>query len=208
MKPLLIYGAAGHAKTVIDAAECAGREVAEVVCDNPYVTTLYGIPVRSPDASLYLGRDYQFIVAIGSNADRQRVFEWLLKNGGEPATIIHPAADASRFSTVGAGSVVLAQAHVDPSVEIGCNCIINAGALVGHDSVVGDHTHVSGLAIVGAKCRVGQRVFVGLHATINGGVTVGDDATVAMGALVNRDVPSGFKALTAEAARVMRLVAA
>src|ERR1035437_7062109 len=96
MKPLLIYGAAGHAKTVIDAAECAGREVAEVVCDNPYVTTLYGIPVRSPDASLYLGRDYQFIVAIGSNADRQRVFEWLLKNGGGHATTNQPPAGGLR----------------------------------------------------------------------------------------------------------------
>jgi hypothetical protein len=89
MKPLVIYGAAGHAKTVIAAAECAGREVAEVICDNPHVTTLYGVPVRSPDASLYLGGDYQFIVAIGSNAEPlPGPTSWLLDKGARLSPLL------------------------------------------------------------------------------------------------------------------------
>ncbi len=76
-------------------------------------------------------------------------------------------------TTVGAGTIVLAHAHVGHDAHVGDNVDIATGAIIGGHAVVGD----------GAK--------VGLGAVVLPFRTVGEGATVGAGAVVTRDVPAG-----------------
>ena len=61
--PLVIYGAGGHGRVVIDIALASQLEVAWVLDDLPKHSSLYGIPLAQPDQSRWrpTSRSWQFI---------------------------------------------------------------------------------------------------------------------------------------------------
>src|SRR4051794_21650220 len=123
--PLIVFGAGGHAKVVIDAARAAGREPELVVDDTPPAETFEGILVLGTKEERWKQlKSFRFVVAIGNNRVRQKVFEELRSRGGIPETIIHPTACVARTAPIGAGTVVFAGAIVNPGAEIGENCIL------------------------------------------------------------------------------------
>src|SRR3990167_3197611 len=80
------------------------------------------------------------------------------------AVFKHPSAVIS--SEIGAGTVVLENAVIEPGCKIGKHCIINAGALVCHDCILEDYVHIAP------------------GATLCGGVMVGEGALIGAGAIV------------------------
>ena len=69
---LLVVGAGGHAKVVIDAAEAAGHTIAAVLGSTSDIREIMGHPVTTPAEApdiAALGAD-GFIVAIGDNRVR------------------------------------------------------------------------------------------------------------------------------------------
>src|SRR5207237_8814659 len=116
--------------------------------------------------------------------------------GVEPMTIIYHDSAWSRFSRIGAGTVVFAYARLYPWVRVDENYIVNAGAMIGHDAIVERDAHISAGARVGAGCHIGEASFLGIGAIINNGVTVGRSAFLAMGVLVSHDVPPHSRAVS------------
>ena len=154
---LIIVGAGGHGKVVLDAAlkqkkyniigfaddgKGVGSKVSGdymVICDNSAVLQMQNI--------------HYFIVAIGNNTIREKIFNEL-KDKLKPATIIHTSAVISDNANIQFGTVVLANAVINPGANIGNNCIINAMALVDHDSTIGNNTHLSPGTIVGSHTNI------------------------------------------------------
>lgn len=154
-KELIIIGAGGHAKVVLDAvvkqAEytvkgfCVdGFPKGQLVFDSYPVLDDVLLSNSGTDKSLY------FIVAVGDNDARKKLYEnALLKY--TPATVIHTSAILGSNVRIGDGSVVLANAVVNALVTIGNNCIIGTGVLIDHDCILGDHVHLNIGSIVGSK---------------------------------------------------------
>ena len=75
---MVVYGAGGHAKVVIDILESNGIKIDYLVDDNSRIKELCGYKVRRD------GRRYdEVIVAIGSSESRKEVYEsmqlqWIL----------------------------------------------------------------------------------------------------------------------------------
>ncbi len=154
---LIIVGAGGHGKVVLDAAlrqkkyniigfADNGKEVGSRVFGNYTV-------ICSQSAILQMHNINYFIVAIGNNTIREKIFNEL-KDKLKPAIILHPNAVISDNSNILPGTVVLANAVINPNAHIGNNCIINAMALVDHDSTIGNNTHLSPGTIVGSHTNI------------------------------------------------------
>lgn len=184
---LLVVGGSGHSRVVVDAARLAGVERTVVVAS----------AVDGPDAlvqggSLAAGVELtHFVVAIGDNAARSRIFCDLVGSGLAPATVVHPAAVIAADAVLGDGTVVFAGVVVNPGARVGQNCILNTGCTVDHDCTLGDHVHIApGVSLCGGVA-VGERSLVGVSACVAPGASVGAGCVIGAGATVVSDIPDG-----------------
>lgn len=196
---LLIFGASGHAKVVMDIIEKSGAfSIQALFDDNPLLhgQTVYGYQVKGGReallASVSLLRAHRTVVAIGNNSIRAKVVEWLVSNGGTLSeALIHPSAQMARGAGVGAGSVVMAGAVINSDSRVGRNVIVNTGALIDHDCVIGDAVHIApGVTLCGG-IEVGNNTLIGAGAVVHPNLHIGNNVTVGAGALVLNDIDDG-----------------
>ena len=206
MKNLLIWGAGGHGRVVLDIARSMGDFGHIAFYDNRVglFEQLAGIDVLSGD--LYgvrqLGFD-MFIVAIGPNMLRAERFSEALEAGLEPATCIHSTAWISPGAVIGRGTVVMPRVVIQTDARVGEDCIVNTGAIVEHDCIVGDHVHLSPGVTLCGNVIIGPFAHLGASVTAIPGATVGDGAVVGAGAVVLGEIPRGTTAVGVPA-RVIR----
>lgn len=206
MKKIVVAGAGGHARSVIEALRAAGVYEPVALTDPSATGQLDGVPIAGGDDQLERLRDDGVGAAVpavggtGSNDLRARVFERLEELRFDLPAVVHPAATVASTASVGAGSVVLAGAVVGAGATVNRNVIVNTGAIVEHDVVLDDHVHVATGAALGGGVRVGRGAHVGLGASVLQGVRIGAGAIVGAGAVVIRDVPEGKTAVGVPAA--------
>ncbi|MCX8006498.1 MAG: acetyltransferase [Coriobacteriia bacterium] len=185
---LVVIGAGGHAKVVVDAARAAGIDVLAAVGDPAGARTVLGVPVV---ATLEEVEADGFIAAIGDNRARAEAFDAARRRGLTPVTVIHPSAAVAPSATIGSGTFVAAGVVVNPEACIGQNAILNTSCSVDHDCAIGDHVHVApGVRLCGGA-KVGPGALLGVGSAVIPGVSIGAWAVVGAGAAVLEDVPDG-----------------
>lgn len=197
-KRVLVWGAGGHGKVVVDAILSGlDWEIAGIIDEDSRKqnTELLGIPVMLFEGDLqgtarHLACDY-VTIAIGENYTRFEKFQLIRSAGLMPATVIHPSAHISRFVKMGEGVVVLAGATINPGTVIEDNVCINTSASVDHDDYLEHSCHVFPNATLTGGVRIGEFAFVGSGAVIKPNLTVHKHSYVGAGAVVLHDVPEG-----------------
>lgn len=187
-KQVVIIGASGHGKVIADIALCSGDQVLGFLDDNSQQPDrICGIPYLGPVSRYAEFSDAEFFVAIGNAAIRQRIVQTL--ENVRWYTAIHPSAVVSSLGvTVGEGTVIAANAVVNPDASVGRHCIINTGAVVEHDNVLADFVHLSVGAKLGGTVSVGERTWIGIGAAVRNNLTVCKDAVIGAGAAVVKDI--------------------
>jgi len=201
---ILVFGAGGHAKVVVDAILSSGPAELMVVDDAPKVAgqLLLGIPIGVPSEAI--GTCTRFHVAIGDNGTRQRKSAEIVGAGLRPFTVVHAEAKVSRSATVGAGAFLAASCVLGPEVALGTGVVINHGAVVDHDCSVGEFAHIAPNATLGGGVIVGRLSVVGAGATVLPGVRIGERCVIGAGAVVRRDVLDGTTVVGVPAREVSR----
>lgn len=192
MNALLILGAGGHGKVVADTALLLGWKTVAFLDDRAAeLKSCLGFPVVGTlrDLSSQGGAFTGAVVAVGDARLRLELGAACQRAGLALVSLVHPDASVSRFATIGAGSVVFAQAAINAGAVIGAACIVNTGATVDHDCVLENGVHVCPGANLAGDVRVGSRSWIGIAAAVRQGITIGSDATVGAGAVVVGDVP-------------------
>jgi UDP-perosamine 4-acetyltransferase len=197
---LLVLGAGGHARVVIDAARTRDDiEIVGLVGTDRDRGPIDGVPVVGTDGDLPALRARgatHAIVGTGSvrpGTLRAELFERIRAAGLAAAVIAHRDTTVAPTAAIGEGSILLAHATVNPGARIGRNVIVNTGAIVEHDCEIGDHAHISPGAVLGGGVRVGPHAHVGIGATVIQGIAIGSGAMVGAGAVVIHDVPDGVQ---------------
>lgn len=188
---ILVFGASGHAKVVIDIIERQGLFTVGCVADDAPALegrTVYGHRVIGGREKLRAIKIKKGIVAIGDNSARCAVADWLVANGYELVTAVHPSAQIARGVSLGGGTVVMAGSVLNSDASIARNVIINTRAGIDHDCVIGSGVHIGPGATLCGAVRVGDLSFVGAGATIAPNLSIGRAAIVGAGATVLRDV--------------------
>lgn len=188
---IVILGSGGHALAVWDACLSAGfKPIAFVDAERP-AAHLQGLPVVQDLSELHLS-GVNVAIGIGDNFTRERAQAVLLGEHPEirvPA-IVHKTAWVSPSATVGAGTVVLAQASVGPLARVGDGALVNSGASLDHESALDNFASLGPGAHTGGRVVIGARTMVGLNAGILQGISVGSDSVIGAHSLVRNDVPA------------------
>lgn len=198
-RPLVLWGASGHGKVVLDIARAlrkfdpisfiddACMESPHEFCGYPVLRTVsYLQSLDGPQSSAT-----QFLVSIGRNDVRAACFLKCLDHGLRPAILIHPSAVISESARVNDGTVVMARVVINADASIGKNCIVNTAAVVEHDCRIADHVHLSPGVLLAGGVKVESRAHLGIGAVVLPGIEIGAGAIVGAGAVVIRPVPPG-----------------
>ena len=183
---IVIVGAGAHGAVV---ADILGERAVGFVDDERPGTTVVGLPVFGPIASLPDVPHDAIIVAIGDNRARRELTERLVARGERLATAIHPFTFISPSATIGEGSTISAGALVLSRTTIGRGVLLNTKSSVDHDTIVADFAHVSAGATVGARCRIGEETLIALGASVASDMRIGARTVIGAGACVVRDIP-------------------
>jgi UDP-perosamine 4-acetyltransferase len=190
---IVVIGAGGHAHVVIDTLKMvADHDVAGIVSPHGALTDVLGVPWIGGDdvISGLLALGIQgFIVAVGDNVIRRRLFADALSHGLKPVQAIHPSAVVARDVYVGRGVVMMANVVVNAASRIEDNVIINTGATVDHHAWIGSDVHIAPGCHLAGRVRVGAASFLGTGVSVIPEVTIGERAVVGAGATIYKDVP-------------------
>jgi acetyltransferase EpsM len=197
MGDLVLWGAGGHGKVVLDIARAMGGFGTISFIDDAYE----GPGNEFCDCEVFEAGRYlqslkdkvrpQYVVSIGRNEMRASCFQTALEHRLLPVTLVHPSAVISQSARLEDGTVVMAKVVINAGAQIGKNCIVNTAAVVEHDCRVGDHVHLSPGVLLGGDVTVHSFAHVGIGAIALPGAEIGEGAIVGAGAVVIHSVPAG-----------------
>ena len=196
---MILYGASGHSKSVIDIAESINEPILCIFDDNPKTVELFEIPVKKFEAAETFNTD-KWIISIGNNNIRKTLSTKLKVDFG---TLVHRSAIISARSTLGKGTVVMANVVINASVKIGKHCIINSSAVIEHDCVLSNYVHISPNSSLAGEISVGEGTHIGIGACVLQGVIIGKWAMIGAGAVVLKDVPD-YAVVVGNPARIIK----
>jgi sugar O-acyltransferase (sialic acid O-acetyltransferase NeuD family) len=188
-REVIVLGAGGHAKVILSILLQAGANVTGIYDDDPAKrgTRVLRVPVLGSISEWHDTKGRRCVIGVGDNATRARIAarfpsaDWL--------TVVHPKAHAHQLARLGAGSMVVAGAVVDPGACVGRHCIINTGATVDQDCVVGNFCHIGPGCALGRAVTLADGVFMGIGSVALHNATIGAWTIVGAGAAVVRDLP-------------------
>ena len=186
---ILIYGAGGHAKTVISLLRLADWDISGIIDDGVDAgVEVSGIPVQLRADGI--DAVVNAVGGIGNYAVRWKIFERLQKLDFSFPTLIHPTAFVEDTVTLADGIQVLAQSYVSSETTVGFGTLINAGVIISHDGQIGKCVNLSPGALLAGQVTVEDFAQIGMGVTVNLGVRVGTRARVGNSATVKADVPA------------------
>lgn len=196
-KTLAILGASGHGKVLADIAELTGWEEIVFYDDAWPKIEKNGAwrVVGDTNKLIEIFSEYDgVIVAIGNNKIRSEKTEYLKNIGANLATLVHPSAVLSKYSSIGIGSVVVAGAVVNPYCKIGDGVIINTCSSVGHDCNLGNYVHICPGARLAGGSNIEELCWIGLGSSVRQLINIGARTIVGAGSVVVKDIPSNATA--------------
>lgn len=196
-KSILIYGAGGHAKSLIELVKAKGLfEIIGIMDDKiPVGTLVLGLGVLGTRAILDGLRERGLRYAIngvGGISDfssRINIFELLEKHFFSLPEVIHPRAWVEESARVGKGVQIFANAYVGSESILQPYCMVNTNAVVSHNCIIGEFSHIAPGALLAGHVEVGEKSLVGMGVKTAIGVKIGNFARIGNGAIINADVP-------------------
>jgi acetyltransferase EpsM len=196
-KPLLIWGASGHALVVADIIRLnSDYSLVGFIDNTPAADSEFrGLPVF-PNLSLAVESTgaAEVIFGFGNCKARLDLEKQVRTCGLSLATAIHPSAVIASDAVIGAGTVIAALVVINPSVHLGTNVIVNTAASVDHESIVEDAAHVCPGVRLAGRVHIGLAAWVGIGSSVRDRVHIGDGAVIGAGSVVVSDIPAGVVA--------------
>ena len=196
LKNVVVIGYSGHSYVVVDAAISSGINVTHYSDENK--------SARNPFKLNYLGHesdhdffskvgDFDFILGIGNNNIRKKIYGQLKIKNQKILNVIHPSSEISKLVIFGKGNFVSKNTSINSLSVIKDGCIINTGAIIEHECIIGDFAHIGPGSVLAGNVSIGECSFIGANSIIKEGVKIGKNAIIGAGSVVLKNVLDGQK---------------
>jgi len=182
---MILFGASGHGKVIIDILELNGIDDITIWDDNA-TNPLWDYETSKPDTTSLA--DEPIIISIGSNEARKKVVE-RLPSDANYIVAIHPKAVLARTVSIDNGTVIMGGVVINPDTTIGKHCIINTNASVDHDCEIGDYVHISPNVALCGNISIGEGTHIGAGTVVIPGKKIGKWCVIGAGSVIIEDVP-------------------
>ncbi|BBB90724.1 MAG TPA: acetyltransferase [Methylomusa anaerophila] len=199
---VILVGAGGHAKVIIDILRSRQQYTIVTCVDRPEKAggMVGGVPVVSDASSvdrlfatvgpmLDSGITKAF-VAIGDNRRRMVIVDKMREWGFTLVNAISPFAYVSETVKLSDGIAIMPGAVVNADATIMADAIINTNASVDHDCIIMNCSHVAPGCSIAGNVTIGQGTFVGIGAKVIPNLCIGDWSVIGAGATVVSNLPA------------------
>lgn len=167
---MYIFGTSTLSEIILDIVQCSDIKIDGFFDDFTNETFFYGIPIIGGMDSLLKLKDdlpeIELFVAVGDNANREKLFRTIENNGISLSNIIHPGAYIEPTAVLGFGNLVMHGAYLGSKVVIGNGNLIFPGVCITHHNYVGDFNFFSPNVSVGGHTRVQSGCKIGMNSVI------------------------------------------
>lgn len=203
MKNILVAGASGHSKMIIDILEKNKdyNVIGFIDAFKPKGEIVYGHAIMGTISDIGELQDrygiHGIIIGIGDNVTRMEKKEKIqaLYPDLEFISAIHPSAILANDIQIPEGTVVMAGVIINSDAKIGRFCILNTNSSLGHDSVMEDFSSLASGATIGGNVKIGACTAICLKASVIHNITIGEHSVIGAGALVVKNVKSYKQAI-------------
>lgn len=210
---LVICGAGGHARSVLDIA--LQNDNFEIVgCTDMSFPEVTEVPLMS-DVSVIGTDEYlkevfrqdvkHIFIAIGSNLLRKNLYNNALDIGFTPVNIISKHAVISPRAYLGNGICVMPGAIVNVNTIIGDNCIVNTNSSLDHDCIVGSHSHIAPGVTISGYVKIGEGVHIGTGSAVIDKTIIESGAFIGGGSTVVKNINNDMLAYGVPAKEIKKI---
>jgi sugar O-acyltransferase (sialic acid O-acetyltransferase NeuD family) len=190
-KKIILVGYSGHGLVVADTAfennlNVIGYTEKSINEVNPFKLEYLG-----DESSLdFKGWDLDvaFILGIGDNILREKVYKNILSNGKKIISLINSTSSISSFAEIGDAVFINRNVSINAFAKIGNNAILNTGCIIEHECMIGDGVHIAPGAVLAGNVKVGSGSFIGANSVIKQGVEIGKNVIIGAGTVVLNNV--------------------
>ena len=188
MKKLILVGAGGHAKSLIDLVESNDDfKIIGLIGNSDEVgKTILGYEVLGDDSILKLVRKdcANALIAVGHILDckkRKFLANHLSSLGFKFPIISSRFSYISKHCIIGEGTTVGHGVVINANVSIGKHCIINSQSLLEHDSNIEDFCHISTGVLINGGVNIGEESFIGSNTIIRENIKITPKTSISAG---------------------------
>ncbi|MEO8413530.1 MAG: acetyltransferase [Ginsengibacter sp.] len=192
---MLIIGAGGHAKELLDILNFNGEEEIFFYDDvarnsDSKLFNTYRILKNTKEAAAYFQEgDKRFLLGTGGTKIRKVLADKFGLLGGKISQVISKRAYISAFDVfIGEGVNIMHNVTIEPSVTVGKGSLINLNSTIHHDSSIGEYCEIGPGVCITGNCRIGDFTFIGSGVIITPNITVGNNVVIGAGSVVTNDI--------------------
>ena len=189
MENLIMIGAGGYAKSVLDSLDYFNYRMVGFVDQFSTEKEHLGYPILAHELEQIEGKEnYYYFISIGDNTRRKFWFDKLKNLGLKTMNVVDKSAIISEHASIGTGCFIGKMAIVNSKSSVGDDCIINTKALIEHGCTVCSHANISTNSVLNGDVVVGEGTFVGSCSVTAGQLEIGTWSIIGAGAVVVKDV--------------------
>jgi sugar O-acyltransferase (sialic acid O-acetyltransferase NeuD family) len=147
-------------------------------------------PILGPVETYLIKSDDVFVCALGDISFKHYYVNLIKEQGGEFASLIHPASLVYPNTKYGEGLILCPFVAISCDVIIGDFVTIQSYSDLGHDVQIGDYCHINAYSFLGGYVKVGNFTTIHTGAKIIPRLKIGVHSIIGAGSVVIKDVPS------------------
>jgi len=196
MKNIIIYGASGHAKMIVDIILKNNNYnlIGFIDSYKPINDTIYGYKILGDLTHLpeliKLHHIEGIIIGIGDNYTRYQAFQNIstIAPDLEFISAVHPNSAVANDVKIPRGTVVMAHVVINADAKVGEFCILNTKSSLGHDSAMEDFSSLASGAMVSGNVKIGFCSAVCLRASLIQNISIGKHTVIGAASLVLKSI--------------------
>lgn len=202
VRDLVILGAGGHGRELLDVVEAINNQTSRWRFLGFFDDASPPLDRLARRGTSVLGGtadvahvDADVAIGVGDSHVRERLDALMRADGHQAAVLVHPSATVGSDIELGPGVVLAARACVTTNIRVGRHTHLNVGAIVSHDCRLGDYVTLSPGALMNGTNTLEDHVLLGTGAIVTPGRRIGRDTWVGAGAVVITDLPAACVAV-------------
>lgn len=197
MENIIIIGASGHAKVIVDIIERQGLYRIKGFLDTyrPKGEKLFDYPILGTEYDLndivVKYEVYGCFIAIGDNYTRKIMAKKIsaLNPRIKFINAVHPKAIIGKNVKLGHGIAIMPGTVINSDSKIGDFCILNTNSSLGHDGTMKDYSSLASGVRTGGNLMLNKCSAISIGATVIENIVIGKNTVIGAGALVNKNIP-------------------